>query len=215
MMRWIIIGWIGLNCLVSDVLFAQEDLDRRRSYLEDALKFNIEQRFQKNTRRISVRDSTWADWQRRTGELPPDFERMRSVPLLPEPLILTRDGKDYPITTMEQWQEKRKWVKQEYQRWISGHAPPAPKDIKEEILSDKTERKARVQMLKLRFGPEYKATMTVELMIPEGEGPFPVFMTQWNHRDWAQLAVKRGYIGCIYAGADLKDDTDPYMYIYP
>ena len=56
--------------------------------------------------------------------------------------------------------------------------------------------------------------MTVEVMIPEGDGPFPVFLTQWNHREWAQLAVRRGYIGCIYAGADAKDDTEYYSELW-
>lgn len=199
----------------STTVFSQTKIERQKQYLKDALQFNIKQRIQKNTRRISVQDSTYADWLKRTGELPPDFESMPSTPLLPEPLVLTKNGKDIPITTKEQWKEKCEWIKSEYQHWISGYAPPAPKDIKVEILSDKTERKARVQMLRLKFGPGYKATMTVELMIPEGKGPFPVYMTQWTHREWALLAVKRGYIGCVYAGADLKDDTDIYQFLYP
>src|SRR5690625_3483578 len=51
-------------------------------------------------------------------------------------------------------------------------------------------------------------------MIPPGDGPFPVFMTQWNHREWAQIAVRRGYIGCVYAGADSRDDTEDYGRIW-
>src|ERR1019366_4856125 len=35
------------------------------------------------TGRISARDKTWEDWVRRTGELPPDFDSMPSVPGLP------------------------------------------------------------------------------------------------------------------------------------
>src|SRR5690606_12904015 len=123
--------------------YSQTKIERQKQYLEDALKLNIKQRFQKNTRRISVQDSTWADWLKRTGELPPDFKSMRSIPMLPEPLVFTKDGKEYPITTKSQWNEKREWIKSEYEHWISGHAPPAPQDIKVEILSDKTERGAR------------------------------------------------------------------------
>lgn len=51
-------------------------------------------------------------------------------------------------------------------------------------------------------------------MIPQAEGPFPVFLTNWNHRQWAQIAVRRGYIGCLYAGADAKDDTEYYSEIW-
>jgi hypothetical protein len=57
--------------------------------------------------------------------------------------------------------------------------------------------------------------MNVELMIPEGEGPFPVFMTQWDHRDYAQIALRRGYLACVYAAADSKDDTELYQMLYP
>src|SRR5690606_32733036 len=99
----------------------------------------------------------------------------------------------------------------------SGHFPPAPKNIKATVLSDTVTRGVRIQMIQINFGPGQKAKMTFELLIPHPEMSMkhPVFMTQWNHRDWAQLAVKRGYIGCVYAGADLKDDTDAYMYLYP
>ena len=69
-------------------------------------------------------------------------------------------------------------------------------------------------MVELSFGPDHRAKLTVELMIPPGEGPFPVFLTQWNHREWAQVAVRRGYIGCVYAGADWKDDTEMYSEIW-
>src|SRR5690625_2162419 len=51
-------------------------------------------------------------------------------------------------------------------------------------------------------------------MIPAGTGRFPVFMTRWNHREWAQIAVRRGYIGCVYAGADSRDDTEDYGRIW-
>ena len=84
--------------------------------------------------------------------------------MLPEPLTQVRNGKTVPVTTFEEWKEKREWIKSEYLEWISGHAPPAPKDFKVEILSDAVERKTRLQMIRLRFGPEYKGTLTLERM---------------------------------------------------
>lgn len=212
-----ILAWcFFLYLFVSDEAFPQSPLDRRNQYLNEILKINIEQRFRANTRRVSIQDSTWKDWLHRTGELPPDFSEMRSIPMLPEPLVQNKGGKDVPITTEKEWEKKREWIKATYQHWVSGHAPPPPGNVKAEILKDTLQQGGlRVQMIRLSFGPQHKAEMTVELMIPNGDGPFPVFMTQWNHRDWAQLAVKRGYIGCVYAAADLKDDTDSYMFLYP
>src|SRR5690606_5246431 len=154
-------------------------------------------------------------WLLRTKELPPDFSQMRSRPMLPDPLTFYENGKETPITTTQGWGEKRDWIKREYKHWVSGEFPPAPKNITINVLSDKVEDNTRIQMIKISFGPQNKATMTMELMIPEGKGPFPVFMTQWTHRGWAQLALKRGYIACIYAAADGKDDTQAYQALYP
>jgi cephalosporin-C deacetylase-like acetyl esterase len=73
----------------------------------------------------------------------------------------------------------------------------------------------KLRLVELSFGTEDKAKMTVELMIPPSQKMLPVFMTQWNHRGWAQVAVRRGYIGCVYAGADAKDDTKDYNKVFP
>src|SRR5690606_4901332 len=140
-------------------------------------------------------------------ELPPDFAIMPSMPFLPDPLVSRDNGTSTPIKTKEQWAKKRDWIKEQFQYWISGHRPPAPDNLKAEILEDRTESGTRIQMIELRFGPNHKAKMTFELMVPQDGRIHPVYMTQWNHREWAQLAVRRGYIGCVYAGADVKDDT--------
>src|SRR5690606_31320802 len=122
---------------------------------------------------------------------------------------------DKPVQTVQEWQLRRGWIKEQFQYWISGKIPPAPEKITPKILSRKTENGATIEMIEIRFGPGDKAKMTFELMIPEGKGPFPVYMTQWNHRNWAQLALRRGYIACVYAGADIKDDSQDYQEIYP
>lgn len=206
---------ICIACWVYSELVAQAPTERQKEYLKDILDINIPQRFKGNTRRVTHQDSTWTDWLHRTRELPPDFSRMPSVPFLPDPLVLRKGGREQPVKTREEWEEQRAWIKEQYQQWVSGTFPPSPKDVKALILSEKEEGGTRVQMVELQFGPNDKGVMTVELMIPEGKGPFPVYMTQWNHRGWAQLAVRRGYIGCVYAGADLKDDTEAYQALYP
>jgi dienelactone hydrolase len=198
------------------LLYGQTDIAKRQKFLEEILKINNPRTNRKGyNSAITVKDSSWIDWQHRTRELPPDFDRIKSIPFLPEPLELSKNGKDVPITTKEQWQEKRELIKIDFQHWVSGTVPPPPDNIKSEIISDKTEDGTRLQMIVLHFGPERKARMTLELMIPSGKGPFPVYMTQGYHRGWAQLAVRRGYIGCVYAAADGNDDTEEYMALYP
>ena len=49
--------------------------------------------------RINAHDRTWEDWLKRTGELPPDFDAMPSIPELPDPLLLREDGRAVPVTT--------------------------------------------------------------------------------------------------------------------
>jgi pimeloyl-ACP methyl ester carboxylesterase len=201
---------------ISMPLNAQSDQSKRQKSLEDILKIiNTNSNKKSYNSAITLKDSSWLDWQHSTGELPPDFDKMPSCPFLPEPLVLNKDGKDISIVTKEQWQEKREWIKKEFQHWVTGTIPPAPKNLKSEILSDKTEEGTHLQVIELTFGPQNKAHMTLELMIPEGTGPFPVYLTQWNHRSWAQLAVRRGYIGCVYEASDGNDDTEDYMALYP
>jgi dienelactone hydrolase len=74
--------------------------------------------------------------------------------------------------------------------------------------------------VRLEFGPGQRATLRVELVIPDGAGPFPVFLT--NHarnRPWIYTAVRRGYIAAIYHATDPNygngDDSDAWIEIYP
>ncbi len=164
--------------------------------------------------RVSFLDRTFSDWLKRTGELPPDFDTMPSLPFLPNPLLIDEGGKNTPVKNMDQWQDKREWMKKQLQHYITGTFPPSPNNLKAKILHEKMDGQVQLQLVELTFGPENKAKLTMEVMIPPGEGPFPVFLTQWNHREWAQVAVRRGYIGCIYAGADSKDDTENYSEIW-
>lgn len=164
--------------------------------------------------RVSFLDETFQDWLTRTGELPPDFESMPSIPFLPDPLVLDEGRKNIPVKNPDQWKEKRQWMKEQLEYYITGTYPPKPENLQVKTLSERKDGETTVRLVELTFGPEQKAKLTVEMMIPPGEGPFPVFLTQWNHREWAMVAVRRGYIGCVYAGADAKDDTEAYSEIW-
>jgi hypothetical protein len=186
--------------------------DKQKEHLERLLRWLPPDRTQNG--HVSFFDETFADWLERTGELPPDFDNMPSIPFLPDPLIMDEGGENIPITTMEQWEEKRKWMKMHLEYYITGTRPPAPENLRSTVLSEEKHGETTLRMVELSFGRDHRARLTVELMIPPGEGPFPVFLTQWNHREWAQVAVRRGYIGCVYAGADWQDDTEMYSEIW-
>ena len=87
--------------------------------------------------RVSPEDLIWTEWQRRTGELPPDFDEMPSIPFLPNPLILDEGGKNIPVKTMSQWNQKREQLKKEAQHWITGTFPPPPDNLEFELLEER------------------------------------------------------------------------------
>ncbi|CAG4999547.1 hypothetical protein DYBT9275_02251 [Dyadobacter sp. CECT 9275] len=201
---------------LSGQLAAQSQISRRQQYLQESLRINEPKDHRHPiSRRVTIQDSTWLDWLHRTNELPPDFSQMPSIPFLPDPLTTQRNGKSYAIKTVDEWNIRRQWIKRQFQHWVSGTVPPAPDNVKARTLSEKTEGSTKIQMIELTFGKDGQAKMTFELMIPAGTGPFPVYMTPWTHRNWAQLAVRRGYMACVYAGADSRDDTQAYQALYP
>lgn len=195
--------------------YGQSDSLIRRQYLRDLKEIIIDQKFQANTRRATHLDSTWVEWLERSGELPPDFSQMRSTPLLSNLLVYQKDGIERSITTVQEWEEKRKWIKEQYQYWISGHFPDAPQEIKSTVLFDSIGDGVRIQKIRLNFGPAFSAKLHLELWLPLEGANFPVFMTQHTHLDWGRLALRRGYAVCVYAAADSWDDTQSYQSIYP
>lgn len=203
-----------LTYFSASVAYTQTEEEIRESYLEELI------RLQDNPSSfddfVSHHDKTWYDWVKRTGELPPNFDSLPSIPFLPDPLIIDEGGKDIPIEGLSQWKEQREYLKQQVKNIFSGTFPPPPEDLKSKVLEERrNDHGVKIQMIELRFGKNDRAKLTLEVFTPPGKGPFPVFMTQWNHRGWAQIAVKRGYIGLVYAGADAKDDTRQYLALYP
>ena len=189
-----------------------DDTSRRKALLNDMLRLIPPDLTQNGT--VSYLDSTFRDWLTRTGELPPDFDELPSIPTLPNPLVIDEGGRNIPVHTKQQWQTKREWMSKMLQQYITGTFPSSPDNLQVKLLSEKKDGMITLRMVELNFGPGRQAKLTIELIIPPGKGPFPVFLSQWNHRGWTQIAVRRGYVGCIYAGADDKDDTEAYAKIW-
>ena len=146
-MRNLILSLI-LNLIIGGTLInfamAQEDLSAER-YLERLLEVLPEDITRPSgdqlpgtpPAHISPQDFLWRDWLKRTGELPPDFEQMPSLPFLPDPLILDQGGRNIPVRTISQWQEKREEMERLAQYWITGTPPPKPDNLTAEIQSER------------------------------------------------------------------------------
>lgn len=169
---------------------------------------------------VSPDDFTWGDWLSRTGELPPEFDSLPTLPFLPDPLIIDEGGRNIPVTSVAQWQEKREIMKQQMQHWITGTIPPPPDNLTAELIEERNLDELIERDLVLKFGPGKKAQLHITLLIPPGEGPFPVFMCPWkkDRYDWVQAAVRRGYIACRFTATDPKygfpDDSEEYEELY-
>ena len=169
---------------------AAEILRKRQNYLAEI-------------RRMLPKSEAWEDWLKTSRELPPDFSAMYSSWELPDPLALAGG-----------WEAKRTWLLEQFQQWMFGEMPPAPENMKAESLEIVHLPGAISRKTLLTFGPDNLASLNIELLIPDGEGPFPVFLTQSDHRGWALIALRRGYIGAVYSACDSQDDSLAYQKIY-
>ena len=202
--------------LLAAISFAGANDARRAEYVQQTLTI-LTPSYAKDTARVSAHERTWEAWQKRTGELPPDFAAVPSIPLLPDPLRLRNGSR---VSSSAQWQEQRRWIREQFEQWVFGKMPPAPGNVRAVVAGERREGDVTVRDVRLEFGPDHKGSLRVQLVIPPGAGPKPVFLT--NHprtRPWIAPAVRRGYIGCIYFAADPiygnGDDSDRFIELYP
>ena len=210
---WLVLLTLSQYLVAQDKTRRQTDLAQLRTILSPTV-------LDSEIGRISSQDKSWEDWVARTGELPPDFDALPSSPDLPDPLLLRGPQGAIPITTREQWEQQRAWIRSQFEEWVFGHMPPAPQNVRARILQQTEEAGITTRKVLLEFGPQHRAKLHLELMIPKGSGPFPVFLTnQRRSGSWSNIAVRRGYIACIYNATDPKygdpDDSNGFIEIWP
>jgi pimeloyl-ACP methyl ester carboxylesterase len=150
-------------------------------------------------------------WLDKTGELPPDFDAFPRVNGLPDPLKFL-DGR--PVRNSAEWKARRQEIAQLYQKYDLGTFPPKPKLDRAVVLDETHGQGYLIRNLRLEFGPEGKGTMRVQVMIPNGKGPFPVLISP-NLAGWGPSLLRRGYISCGYAANDGMDDAARLAQLYP
>ena len=150
-------------------------------------------------------------WLDKTGELPPDFDALPRVNGLPDPLKFL-DGR--PVRTPLEWKARRAEIRQLFEKYQSGTFPPRPKLDRAVVLDETHGKGYLIRNVRLEFGPESKGTMRVQVMIPDGKGPFPVLMAP-SLAGWGPALLRRGYISAGFAANDAMDDAAALAQLYP
>src|SRR5512140_1075443 len=132
----------------------QQSADRRRHDLE-VLQKNLLPSRTNFDGRINAQDKSWEDWVKRTGELPPDFASMASIPELPDPLMF--EGK-VPVKTPADWARQKQWMREQIQHWMFGKLPPKPDNLRAVVTGTHMEGRVTVRDVRLEFGPGHRAT---------------------------------------------------------
>jgi hypothetical protein len=156
---------------------------------------------------------------------PVDLPEVGELPVikeLPDPFRFL-DGSR--VNTRADWEQRRHELKRIIQCYSYGHMPPAPENIMAEKLSSNPVfgGAARQEFLLLSMGPDRKIKVNVQMLIPEGAGPFPAIIKNDNsHTSSPPIAeeiVQRGYAVVTYARTDLDPDENnvvgPAQEAYP
>jgi pimeloyl-ACP methyl ester carboxylesterase len=154
---------------------------------------------------------SFKQWLAKTGELPPDFDALPRVNGLPDPLKFL-DGK--PVRTAADWKSRRAEIRQLFEKYDLGTIPPKPKLDRAVVLDETPGKGYLIRNVRLEFGPGSKGTLRVQVMIPDGKGPFPVLMAP-SLTGWGPSLLRRGYISCGYAANDAMDDAAALAQLYP
>ena len=154
---------------------------------------------------------SFRQWLDKTGELPPDFDALPRVNGLPDPLKFL-DGR--PVTTPVEWKSRRAEIRKLFEKYQTGTFPQRPKLDRAVVLDETHGKGYLIRNVRLEFGPGGKGTMRVQVMIPDGKGPFPVLMAP-SLAGWGPQLLRRGYISAGFAGNDGMDDAAALAQLYP
>lgn len=148
-------------------------------------------------------------------------------PYLP-PLLVFENGTR--VETAEAWAERRSEVWRLAQTTFLGTVPDVAPPLTAHSVLNTTVAGDGVNctFIELTFdtskggGGVPSVSFPIEIIHPTfpaagdaGAKGRPLFLTQWNHRQWALAGVARGYVGVIYPGSDAKDIAPAFQKAYP
>jgi hypothetical protein len=145
----------------------------------------------------------------------PPVEKLPVIKDLPDPFIFN-DGTR--VKTREDWPRRRAELQEAILHYEYGRMPPAPGNTTGvELVSSGYKGMAGVlhKMFKITCGPDKKISITLDLIVPKGKGPFPVILC--GDLGWSKVpdeiaaeVIKRGYILADFNRTELAPDNKGY-----
>ena len=138
---------------------------------------------------------------------------LQNYPLLPDPFAWS-DGSG-TISGFEEWECRRNEIKAEIEQYEIGPKPDRPEDITATYADN-------ILTVEVTVNGE-TLTLTSEVIIPEGEGPFPVVIGMNNPTGSLPAELFEGVIQIpfrhnqvvTYTQTSNRDLDDPYYQLYP
>jgi dienelactone hydrolase len=146
-----------------------------------------------------------------TTPVPPNDTRPPCAAL--PSLLQFADGR--PVRTEADWTRRREEISTLLRRTLVGSPPDEVPDLATARTVETTEGEhGRRERVALTFDAPTDPQFEVDVRIPPGDGPFPLFMMAGPYDWWHEVALERGYAVCIYPGADGNDETDVFADAY-
>ena len=153
---------------------------------------------------------------RHTRQLP-----ATAFPYFLQPLLAYFNGT--PVESPAAWSSRRVEIAAALESTILGTRPTSTPPLARATVLNSTRVSgaglggATEIFVELEFTtPTGPVAFVVEVIVPLFTVPslLPVFLTQWTHRAWANVAVSRGYVGVVYPAADSRDAAPDFQRAY-
>ena len=110
------------------------------------------------------------------------------------------------VTTPQQWEARRaELLGQVCDTFIGSFPTEIPGIVGTQVLSETHPGDGSTRKnVRLTFDTPGQASFDMWVWVPEGDGPHPVLLTapRYYQIDWAETALDRGYVVCLYPGLD-------------
>ena len=120
------------------------------------------------------------------------------------PLLEFLDGA--PVRSVEDWARRKEEIRRlTCETFVGTYPEKRPAILKAEVLERRHPDDGSLRRrVKLTFDSRNKISLEMCVWIPKGEGPFPILLTAPRHYQigWANEALSRGYLVCLYPGVD-------------